>query len=67
MGRPSGVCTVATTVWLLFTMKMVTVVSGAVAPTSPRSMANGATPARMLPQFCAVDTSALSTQTCRNR
>jgi hypothetical protein len=35
--------------------------------TKPFSMAQGPTPARMLPQFWLSLTSALSTTTCRNR
>ena len=37
------------------------------AATSPCSIANGPTPASMLPQFCLSLTSARSGQTCRNR
>jgi hypothetical protein len=66
-GRLPGVLMVAVTVWLVLTMKIRTLVSPSHAVTSPRSMANGATAARMLPQFCCVDTSALSTHTWQNR
>ena len=64
-GFPPGVCTVATTVCDALTMKMRTLVTGSQPRTRPCSIANGATPARMLPQFCASETSARSTQTCR--
>ncbi len=64
---PPGVWMVATTVWLLLTMWIVTTVAGSEPRTRPCSMANGATPARMLPQFCAVLTSAWSTNTWANR
>ena len=37
------------------------------AATSPCSIANGPTPASMLPQFWLSVTSAWSTNTCRNR
>jgi 4-oxalomesaconate tautomerase len=40
---------------------------GADPLTRPCSMANGPTPARMLPQFWAVETSGLSTNTWANR
>ena len=42
-------------------------VSLPVARTSPRSMANGPTPARMLPQFGVVSTMGLSIPTWQNR
>ena len=44
--------------------------TGVVSPatgTRPFSIAQGPTPARMLPQFWLSLTSALSTTTCRNR
>ena len=63
----AGVCTVAMATWPVFSMKIATRVSSPVASTIPRSIANGPTPARMLPQFCASVTIAWSTKTCRNR
>ena len=53
--------------WLVFSMKMRTSVVPSRAPTSPRSIAKGPTPARMLPQFCWSVTIGLSTKTCRKR
>ncbi len=50
--RPSGVGKVATAMLSELTMRIRTFVSGDPAGTSPRSTANGPTPARMLPQFC---------------
>ena len=51
----------------VFTMWMRTGVAGPATGTSPFSMAQGPTPARMLPQFWLSLTSAWSTTTCRNR
>ena len=63
----AGVCTRACAVCPVFSMKMVTGVSPSCALISPRSMAKGWTPARMLPRFCASVTMAWSTAACRNR
>ena len=65
--RPSGVGKVATAMLSELTMRIRTLVSGCSAGTSPRSTANGPTPARMLPQFCRSLTVASSTPSCRNR
>ena len=48
----------ATATCPVFSMKIATLVSEPVAATSPRSIAKGPTPARMLPQFCASVTMA---------
>ena len=64
---PPGVRTRATAKPPVFTMCMRTSVLPASAGTSPCSIENGPTPARMLPQFWLALTFAESTTTCRNR
>jgi hypothetical protein len=65
--RPSDVGKVATAMLSELTMRIRTLVSGEPAGTSPRSTANGPTPARMLPQFCWSLTVGSSTPSCRKR
>ena len=66
-GTPAGVANVAVTTVCEFTMWMRVVVDSSPAPISPRSTANGPTPARMFPQFCRSVIVGSSTPSCRNR
>ncbi len=63
---PSGVSTVNSQRLPLLTMCTRTCVVGEDAATSPVSMANGPTPARMLPQFCTSVIRRSAGTTCRN-
>ena len=51
----------------VLTLKIITWVSPSVAGIMPVSIANGATPASMLPQEGAVSTIGLPISTCANR
>jgi len=51
----------------LFSIRTRTGVTPSRAATMPVSIANGATPARMLPQFGVVSTRPSPTTTCTNR
>ena len=64
---PPGVWKVAVAMLSELTIRIRTRLRSASAWTRPRSTANGPTPASRLPQFWLSDTSALSTDTCRNR
>jgi len=64
---PPGVANVAVTRAREFTMWIRAVVDSPPAPISPRSTANGPTPARMFPQFCRSVIVGSSTPSCRNR
>ncbi len=65
--RPEGVAKVAVAMPPVLTMRIRTLVRSGSARTSPRSIANGPTPASRLPQFCRSVTKASSTPTCRKR
>ena len=62
-----GAVSVATATCPVFSMKIATRVSPSHAATSPRSIANGPTPASMLPQFWLSVTIGWSTNTWRKR
>ena len=65
--RPSGVGTWTTATAPVLTIRIRTGVTAPPAATRPRSMANGPTPARMLPHGCSALTRGASTCTCRKR
>ena len=64
--RP-GVCTVSSAIVPVLTVWTRTRVSGSRAATSPRSIAKGPMPARMLPQFGVMSIRGSSIATCPNR